>query len=107
MSKKLREALKDLLETYLRDSSTIFPEEIIAVIQARAALAEPEFCEWTYDDTLDRYDTSCNHAYCFSDGGVSENGQKYCGYCGKPITEVKEVEMKRKGTCKRKEKRSK
>ena len=45
-------------------------------------------CEWKYDEDCDCYETSCSQSWCFETGGVKENEQRYCGYCGKRIKEV-------------------
>lgn len=40
-------------------------------------------CVWSYDSDGTFYETACGHAYQFTDGGPTENGQRYCGYCGR------------------------
>ena len=47
-----------------------------------------EFCRWTWDD--EKWSTGCGEAFCFIDGGPSENGMKYCTYCGKRLIEAEE-----------------
>jgi len=36
------------------------------------------------------YQTSCDHAYYFTEGGPVENAMKYCCYCGKELEESNE-----------------
>lgn len=47
-------------------------------------------CRWAYDETSDAWDTGCDEKFVFIDGGPSENGAKFCFYCGKPLIEKKE-----------------
>lgn len=47
-----------------------------------------EKCIWKYDDPDDEnnaYATSCNNYFQFNDGGPTENGFKFCPYCGKEL----------------------
>lgn len=45
------------------------------------------FCRWT-EDYDGAWETDCGQSYMFDEGGPAENGQKFCGYCGKPLREV-------------------
>jgi hypothetical protein len=45
-------------------------------------------CEWK-DDVDGNWDTSCGQMFTFIDGGPLDNGLRFCGYCGKPIHEVR------------------
>lgn len=45
-------------------------------------------CEWKEDDE-GNWDTTCGETFQFNDGTPCENNLKYCGYCGKPLEEVK------------------
>lgn len=64
--------------------------------QLRARLAEVEgalavrhTCEWKYDPTHYKYDTTCGEAWQFSnDGDVAENCVKFCPFCGGRINEA-------------------
>lgn len=49
-----------------------------------------EKCVWTYQDAAEYlyWETSCGSAFYFEDGTPSENGQRFCGYCGKPLVEI-------------------
>ena len=42
-------------------------------------------CIWTFDDIDGKRDTACGEAFCFIDGNPSDNGMKFCPYCGKPL----------------------
>ena len=46
-------------------------------------------CEWTKDETHDYYDTACGEGWTFTDGNVTENGCKFCPYCGGKIKETR------------------
>jgi hypothetical protein len=48
-------------------------------------------CDWAIDDLGGDsvYETQCGHAFQFNDGGPTENGFEFCGYCGKRIVEVR------------------
>lgn len=47
-----------------------------------------EQCEWKEDP--DEYmagcwDTACGEKWCFTEGGPTDNGMKFCHNCGKPV----------------------
>ncbi len=42
----------------------------------------PKVCRWTYDDTHCKWDTACDRAWRWAEGGFSENGANYCPHCG-------------------------
>ena len=44
-------------------------------------------CEWTYKDEYFHWQTSCDNAYQFTDGGIKENSFTHCPYCGGGIGE--------------------
>lgn len=48
-----------------------------------------KYCKWTYIDTDDFYETSCDNGQCFIEGSVKENHYMFCPYCGKKIKENK------------------
>lgn len=43
-------------------------------------------CEWTDDDD-DFYETTCGHAFTFTEGTPADNQFVYCPYCGCKIKE--------------------
>ena len=51
-----------------------------------------QFCRWSpWDETtygVGTYDTGCGNAHCLTEGDITENGYKFCPYCGKPIESV-------------------
>lgn len=53
-----------------------------------------QHCYWSQDDYggCSLWETSCGHAFEFNDGGPSENGFAFCGYCGKPLIEQRTTE---------------
>ena len=44
-------------------------------------------CKWKYDAYQNCYETDCDNAFQFTEGNVSDNGVKFCPYCGKIIEE--------------------
>lgn len=47
-----------------------------------------EVCEWGLmpeDPNGSVWGTQCGNGYFFNEGGPTENDQKFCGFCGKPI----------------------
>lgn len=47
-------------------------------------------CDWCVDDDGVWY-TGCGHAWQFEDGGPTENGAKWCAYCGGRLSEAPNV----------------
>ena len=47
-------------------------------------------CAWNPVGDIDCYvwETSCGHAFVWEDGGPTENGARFCLYCGKPLVEL-------------------
>ena len=57
-----------------------------------AALTTPEECEWVQEDPFGSGDsciwqTACGHEFVFDEGTPSDNGAKWCLYCGKKLVE--------------------
>jgi hypothetical protein len=59
-----------------------------------AALRESEItkpCTWA-EDSDGVWNAACppvgEHSFCFTDEGPTENGFKFCCYCGKPIVVI-------------------
>jgi len=53
---------------------------------------EPEECEWVQEDPFGSGDsciwqTDCGHEFVFDEGTPSDNGAKWCLYCGKKLVE--------------------
>ena len=46
---------------------------------------EESTCKWTYDEDTCSYDTECGKKWQFEEGGLEENGAKFCHACGKKI----------------------
>lgn len=46
-------------------------------------------CEWSYDETMDAYETDCDQAFCVNEGTPKENDMRFCCYCGKKLVERK------------------
>jgi hypothetical protein len=44
-------------------------------------------CEWEENED-GMWETSCENAFVFEEGGPEENGQKFCCYCGNPLKAV-------------------
>lgn len=45
-----------------------------------------DHCTWTEDEN-GPWETSCGHHFTWEDDGPTENGAKFCLYCGKPLVE--------------------
>lgn len=56
----------------------------------RLALAEESMsCTWRQFGPEDEaWETDCGNAFSLVDGGPSENGMRFCPYCGRPLREV-------------------
>jgi hypothetical protein len=52
---------------------------------ARTKKQTGPICEWTEDTDDGSWDTACGHRFQFTDGGPKENGQQFCGYCGRSL----------------------
>jgi len=48
-------------------------------------------CVWE-EDCDGNWETSCDQTFCLDHGCPSENGMKYCCYCGKPLVEKRYAE---------------
>ena len=46
-----------------------------------------EKCEWTWGSS-EYYETGCDKAFLFFDGGPSENNFEFCPYCGRELVIV-------------------
>ena len=65
--------------------------EVQRLLGVDAAFAEPETCEWTYDEFHDKWDTTCGCAHEFNMGAPGDNHYAFCPFCGKEIVEVNAV----------------
>jgi len=57
------------------------PDTNAAWYRLRAALTEPQGCEWTYDDTEGSWNGTCGIKW-WLDGTPTEHEMKYCPGCG-------------------------
>ncbi len=48
----------------------------------------PNKCKWTYDSSIDAWNTSCDEIHCFIVGKPNENKHRYCPYCGKLLEQI-------------------
>lgn len=48
--------------------------------------SDNETCTWKEDENL-CWKTECENMFIVNDGFPSENGMKYCPYCGKKLVE--------------------
>lgn len=58
-------------------------------------MSEPaKFCYWSIDDVGgdSLWETSCGHAFEFTEGSPHENGFQWCGYCGRQLIETRTSE---------------
>jgi len=44
-------------------------------------------CTWTESGDCYGYDTDCGDTFALNEGTPSNNGMKFCCYCGKPLEE--------------------
>jgi hypothetical protein len=54
-----------------------------------------DMCVWTLPldgKAWQTWETSCGKAFVMIDGAPSDNGMKFCCYCGKPLWDVVEGE---------------
>lgn len=60
------------------------------VIDLSEGLPEQPLCTWTFvdPDIAPRWETSCEQAFSFTEGGVEENGFLFCPWCGCTIEPV-------------------
>lgn len=77
--------------------SLLPPTAVLALIAdleaAQAALAERDgTCQWVESRDGEYWETSCGEAWCFTDGGVEDNGVKFCHGCGKRVAAVPYVD---------------
>jgi len=51
---------------------------------------DPTVCHWTAHpvDASGFWETDCNEAFGLNEGTPSNNGMKFCCYCGKKLVEV-------------------
>ena len=47
-----------------------------------------EWCVWRYDKGDDFWETQCDNAHVFGDGGPDDNQYRFCPYCGKKLAEI-------------------
>jgi len=50
-------------------------------------MTEQATCEWKADED-GVYQTTCDQAFQFFDGGPIQNSMKFCCYCGLALTET-------------------
>ena len=93
MNDKISAAIKQVSEELSKLSPDEFKAEFekhvngdIAGIM-REVLGRGE-CLWSRaDDDTDLWETSCDQAFCLTDGTPKANDFKFCCYCGKEIIE--------------------
>ena len=51
-------------------------------------------CEWREDvsEYGNVWETACGQTYIFEDGAPSDNGAKFCSYCGRVLREKRDIE---------------
>lgn len=58
-------------------------------------MAKEKSCEWIQTDfDSNTWDSDCGNSFDLNDGSPSDNGMKFCPYCGRPLTEVKYQDSK-------------
>ena len=84
----LRSRLAEVLDTLDRRGIETFGQVWDDARAAAERRGEGPSCLWTLDDIDAAWDTGCGNRHVFTDGGPAENGQRFCGYCGRPLCEV-------------------
>jgi hypothetical protein len=74
--------------TYFGTDFAVNTERAIEIIDEAEAKWEADCCEWKYDEEEDYYETSCGHLQIIMGGTPTENGYRFCPYCGRKIAEV-------------------
>lgn len=74
----------------LRSLRNVSPEEAEEQRRTYALLekALARHCTWT-EDSDGNWDTSCDNKYVIVEGTPTENGMKFCAYCGKRLEEAR------------------
>jgi hypothetical protein len=84
-----QQALQALEQCGLDDTHRSYEFEHAARAALRALLAQPDKCEWAQEDeSSDAWDTGCGSTFLINDGTPSENGMRYCCFCGKTLIGV-------------------
>lgn len=74
------------------DAAQAVIDKIRAILALRPQ-AVPMTCTWEQEDECgSAYSTTCGNTFMFEDGGPSDNGAKFCCYCGGRLSEQKWVE---------------
>jgi len=63
----------------------------LALVASKPAGAAPEpagVCKWNKDSD-GNYFTDCNNSFSFIDAGPTENGMKFCCYCGHELKDIR------------------
>ena len=85
---KVNAALSPLTDIDVHIAAKSIRETVAALDPAEV----PEECEWVQEDPFGSGDsciwqTECGHEFVFDEGTPSENGAKWCLYCGKKLVE--------------------
>ena len=84
-----QQALQALEQCGLDDTHRSYEFGHAARAALRALLAQPDKCEWAQEDeSSDAWDTGCGSTFLINDGTPSENGMRYCCFCGKTLIGV-------------------
>jgi hypothetical protein len=57
-------------------------------LETKGAALAGAICHWTYDAYDDYWESECEEALVFMDGGPAENNMRYCPYCGNRLAEI-------------------
>jgi hypothetical protein len=84
----------DELRSYRSDGKPCYEvRPLYAAAPAQAVTnGVPASCEWSetdpWGDMPGTYESACGEMWSFNEGGVKENGVKFCQNCGKPVVVV-------------------
>jgi len=74
---------------YLLPHDALMQQFLVDLMPILDALM-PESCVWTYDEDVDKWDAACGelNSYMILVGNPTDNGMKFCPFCGTRIEEV-------------------
>lgn len=87
-SPTIRTPVEDMMDLMLGVALASFFADVSRWYAVRL-LSEP--CVWTEDEDGIHH-TACGEMFCF-DGPIADHKQRFCGYCGAAIREVRYVEV--------------
>jgi hypothetical protein len=50
------------------------------------------YCEWTLDEDTSSWDSQCDKKWELTVGDPSENGMKFCPFCGRVLKQIDAID---------------